>query len=57
MIKENNRGNTKFNTLWMDLEIITLNEALDRERQITYDITHTWNLIFFNYITELMYNG
>ena len=26
---------------WMDLEIITLREV--RERQISYDITYTWN--------------
>ena len=32
---------------WMDLEIIILTEVRsDRERQISYNITHMWNLIF-----------
>ena len=31
---------------WMDLEIIILSEIKsDRQRQITNDITHMWNLI------------
>ena len=30
----------------MDLEIVILSEVKsDRERQISYDITHMWNLI------------
>ena len=30
---------------WMDLEIVILSEITqDRERQISYDITYTWNL-------------
>ena len=37
--------------MWMDLEIIILNEI--RQRQIQYDITYLWNL---NYDTnELIY--
>ena len=34
-----------FAATWMDLEIIMLSEGnTDRERQISYDITYTWNL-------------
>ena len=33
--------------MWMDLEIIILNEI--RQRQIQYDITYLWNL---NYDTN-----
>ena len=30
---------------WMDLEGIMLSEVMsDRERQILYDVTHTWTL-------------
>ena len=32
-----------FAATWMDLEIIILSNS-DRERQIPYDITYTWNL-------------
>ena len=32
-----------FATTEMDLDIITLSKP-DRERQISYDITYTWNL-------------
>ena len=32
-----------FVTTWMDLEIIILSKS-DRERQISYDVTHMWNL-------------
>ena len=28
---------------WMELEIILLSRS-DRERQISYDVTHMWNL-------------
>jgi len=28
----------------MDLEGIMVNETLDRERQIPYDLTYVWNL-------------
>ena len=28
----------------MDLEMITLSEVTQRERQISYDITYVWNL-------------
>ena len=28
----------------MDLEIITLSEVSQRERQVSYDITYMWNL-------------
>ena len=34
-----------FAATWMDPEIIILSKS-DRERQISYDITHMWNLIF-----------
>ena len=33
-----------FAATWMDLEIIILNEVSQTERQISYDITSTWNL-------------
>ena len=33
-----------FTTKWMDLEGIMLSEMSERERQILYDITYTWNL-------------
>ena len=33
-----------FLATWMDLENIILGEMSDRERQISYDITFTWNL-------------
>ena len=32
-----------FAATWMDLEMIILSKS-DRERQISYDITYTWNL-------------
>ena len=36
-----------FAATWMDLEMIILSEVKsDRGRQIPYDITHMWNLIF-----------
>ena len=39
----------------MDLEIVILSEVKsDRERQISYDITHMWNLIL-KMICELIY--
>ena len=35
-----------FAATWMDLEMITLDEVKsNRERQISYGITHVWNLI------------
>ena len=34
-----------FATTWLDLEIIILSKS-GRERQIWYDTTHMWNLIF-----------
>ena len=33
-----------FAAIWMDIEITILNEV-DRERQISYDVTYMWNLI------------
>ena len=33
-----------FVATWMDLEIIILSEI--RQRQISYDVTHMWNLFF-----------
>ena len=33
----------QFAATWMDLEIITLSQS-ERERQISYDTTHMWNL-------------
>ena len=33
-----------FAATWMDLEIISLSEVSQTERQISYDITHMWNL-------------
>ena len=32
-----------FAAIWMELEIIILNEMSDRERQTSYDITCMWN--------------
>ena len=32
-----------FAATWMDLEIIILMKS-DREKQVSYDITHMWNL-------------
>ena len=34
-----------FAATWMDPEIITLSQS-ERERQIPYDITYNWNLIY-----------
>ena len=35
-----------FASTWMDLEMTKLSEVKsDRERQISYDIAHLWNLI------------
>ena len=42
-----------FAVTWMDLEIIILSEV--RQRQISYDITHMWNLILKNDTNELIY--
>ena len=34
-----------FAATWMDLEIVILSKVKsERERQISYDITYTWNL-------------
>ena len=42
-----------FAATWMDLEIIILSEV-SRQKQISYDIIHMWNLIFLkNDINEL----
>ena len=41
-----------FAATWMDLEIIILSNS-DRERQIPYDITYTWNLQYDT--NELIY--
>ena len=41
-----------FAAAWMGLKIITLSKS-ERERQISYNITHMWNLIFKKYINEL----
>ena len=30
--------------IWLDLEIIILNEVSQKKRQISYDITYMWNL-------------
>ena len=38
---------------WMDLEIITLSEVSQTERQISCDITYMWNLK--NDTSELIY--
>ena len=42
-----------FAATWMDLEIITLSEVSQTERQISYDITYMWNLK--NDTNELIY--
>ena len=42
-IKKN--GTLPLAVTWMDLEGIMLSEVMsDRERQILYDVTHTWTL-------------
>ena len=33
-----------FVATWMDLDIITLSEVSQTEKEISYDITYTWNL-------------
>ena len=35
-----------FSATWMQLEILILSKMSERERQITYDITYIWNLIY-----------
>ena len=42
-----------FAATWMDLEIIILSEVSQTERQISSDITYTWNLK--NDTNELIY--
>ena len=41
-----------FAATWMDLEMIILSKS-NRERQISYDITYMWNLIYDT--NELIY--
>ena len=42
-----------FSATWMDLGNVILSKT---EKDISYDINHTWNLIFFfNDINELVY--
>ena len=36
---------TPFAATWMDLEIIILSEMNQTEKDISYEITNTWNLI------------
>ena len=35
-----------FATIWMVLEIFTVSEVSQRERQISYNITYMWDLIY-----------
>ena len=42
-----------FATTWMDLETCIL--SVVRQRQISYDITYMWNLIFLNNVIKLLY--
>ena len=42
-----------FAATWIDLEIIILSKV--RQRQISYDNIHMWNLIFKNHRNELIY--
>ena len=35
-----------FAATWMELETLILSEMSERERQIPYDITYIWNLIY-----------
>ena len=44
-----------FAATWMDLEMIILSEV--RQRQISYDITHMWNLIFKKDTNQLIYKA
>ena len=42
-----------FAATWMDLEFIILSKVSQTERQMSYDITHMWNLK--NNMNELIY--
>ena len=42
-----------FAATWVNLEIITINEMSERERQTLYAITYTWNLKYGT--NELIY--
>ena len=35
-----------FAATWMELEILILSEVSQKERQISYNITYMWNLIY-----------
>ena len=35
-----------FIATWMELETLILSEMSERQRQIPYDITYNWNLIY-----------
>ena len=43
-IKKNNV--MPFAATWMELDILIVREIVRRERQILYDITYIWNLIY-----------
>ena len=36
-----------FTATWMDLEVLILNKISQRQRQKPYDITHMWNLKYY----------
>ncbi len=40
------QNNMPFAATWMELETLILSEVSQRERQIPYDITYIWNLIY-----------
>ena len=42
-----------FATTWMNIEITILSKV--KQRQISYDITYIWNLIFKKDTNELIY--
>ena len=35
-----------FAATWIELEILILNKVSQREREISYDITYIWNLVY-----------
>ena len=35
-----------FAATWMEIEILMLSEVSQREKDISYDITYIWNLIY-----------
>ena len=49
------KKNELFAATWMDLEIIILSEVSQKEKEISYVITYTWNLKYGT--NELIYEA